>query len=179
MKEDPKIVARALSKCPFCHDSISPSSEKTGCESCMAWHHLECWDSHGACSACGHKRTPSQRLSSHSAPVQNTGDCDIEDCQTPSLGAREADYCSILCVDHAQQQLKKNRRAGNVFFLAILALLGLAVHETWDSENMEGVLGMGLGILCFATIFLVFGFRKIKSIEQHIWLVKQDQAQNS
>ncbi|MDF1666000.1 MAG: hypothetical protein P1V97_29860 [Planctomycetota bacterium] len=174
MKEEPKIVARALAKCPYCHDTISPRVEKTGCESCMAWHHLECWDSHGACSACGYKRTPSQRLANPTTLAMNTGDCDVEDCRERSLGSQEADYCAILCADHALEQLKKNRRAGNVFFMAILALLGLAINESWDGDNAVAVLGMGFGILGFATVFMVFGFQKIKSIEQHIWVIKQD-----
>jgi len=42
-------------RCPFCRDDLLTDQEKTGCSACMAWHHTECWRSHGACSACGEK----------------------------------------------------------------------------------------------------------------------------
>ena len=39
-------------RCPYCHDPIEASARKTGCETCMAWHHRECWEEHAGCSAC-------------------------------------------------------------------------------------------------------------------------------
>lgn len=40
-------------RCPFCHDPVAPSMEKTACHACMAWHHAECWGEHGGCATCG------------------------------------------------------------------------------------------------------------------------------
>ncbi|HZV01562.1 MAG TPA: hypothetical protein VFF73_32920 [Planctomycetota bacterium] len=42
-------------RCPFCHDDVQAEDEKHGCATCMAWHHLECWEESGArCATCGH-----------------------------------------------------------------------------------------------------------------------------
>lgn len=53
----PLRIRLTRSRCPFCHEQVEATEAKTGCEGCTAWHHLECWESHGRCSACGHERT--------------------------------------------------------------------------------------------------------------------------
>jgi hypothetical protein len=40
-------------RCPYCHAPVRPDDEKLACDGCMAWHHAECWRSHGTCAACG------------------------------------------------------------------------------------------------------------------------------
>jgi len=179
MKEEPKIVAKATLKCPFCHDQVSPSASKTGCESCMAWHHQECWDSHGACSACGFQRTDSQRKRSQTISKAANGSCENESCVKSALGRSEFDYCSVWCEDHALKQLKKNRRAGNVFFVASLALLGYASYESWDHESRGAILTMGVALLVFATGFMIHGFQKIRGLEQQIWFYKDEHSSDS
>jgi hypothetical protein len=42
-----------LPRCPWCHDAVRGGQEKRGCSACMAWHHEECFEEHGACAACG------------------------------------------------------------------------------------------------------------------------------
>ena len=50
------------SRCPYCHDVVAPTSEKTACDACMGWSHSECWTEHGACAACGHQEANSKVL---------------------------------------------------------------------------------------------------------------------
>ncbi len=40
-------------RCPYCHESSGPDSERAVCSACLAPHHSECWDELGRCSACG------------------------------------------------------------------------------------------------------------------------------
>lgn len=46
------IGSRPGARCPFCHDSLGQAARER-CPGCSADHHLECWDEHGGCSACG------------------------------------------------------------------------------------------------------------------------------
>lgn len=41
-------------RCPFCHAAVLPGAadQKQSCAECMAWHHAECWATHGGCAAC-------------------------------------------------------------------------------------------------------------------------------
>ena len=50
-----ELVCRGTSalRCPYCHVSLAGAEPKKGCDSCLAWHHAECWDEHGRCSTCG------------------------------------------------------------------------------------------------------------------------------
>lgn len=40
-------------RCPYCREGVEPRQPKAACDACMSWHHDECWDEHGGCSACG------------------------------------------------------------------------------------------------------------------------------
>lgn len=42
----------ARDRCPYCHADVAPDQPKAACDSCMAWHHAECWEEYGACAAC-------------------------------------------------------------------------------------------------------------------------------
>lgn len=44
-------AAGTLDRCPYCRDHVDPL-EGVACASCLARHHPDCWDAHGACSAC-------------------------------------------------------------------------------------------------------------------------------
>lgn len=44
--------------CPYCHGPVEPRQTKAACDSCMAWHHKECWEEHGSCSACAFSEPP-------------------------------------------------------------------------------------------------------------------------
>ena len=39
-------------RCPYCHDDLEKGSGVV-CAQCLAHHHDECHDEHGACAACG------------------------------------------------------------------------------------------------------------------------------
>ena len=53
MTERQREISVDRPRCPFCRDDLLAEQEKTGCSVCMAWHHAECWQEHGACCACG------------------------------------------------------------------------------------------------------------------------------
>lgn len=68
-RDDVRIAAQ--DRCPFCHDDISiRDGRKHGCPDCMAWHHVECWESHGGCSSCGLEasKTAEQPVPAHEPP---------------------------------------------------------------------------------------------------------------
>lgn len=43
---------RLTEPCPYCREGVSPDQPKAACDTCMAWHHAECWNEYGACAAC-------------------------------------------------------------------------------------------------------------------------------
>ncbi|MCA8925464.1 MAG: hypothetical protein KDD82_26890 [Planctomycetes bacterium] len=53
MSEQQRLVSVDRPRCPYCHEDLEQGQVKAGCSECMAWHHAECWQEHGACSACG------------------------------------------------------------------------------------------------------------------------------
>lgn len=55
----PQPVVKALHPpCPYCHGPVEPRQIKAACDGCMAWHHRECWEEHGACAACAFPDPP-------------------------------------------------------------------------------------------------------------------------
>lgn len=47
------IEERGGLRCPYCHGDVLEEEAQEACGHCNASHHLECWDAHGGCSACG------------------------------------------------------------------------------------------------------------------------------
>ncbi|MCA8924113.1 MAG: hypothetical protein KDD82_20045 [Planctomycetes bacterium] len=40
-------------RCPFCHEAVDLEGDRwLACAACLARHHTDCWDDHGACSTC-------------------------------------------------------------------------------------------------------------------------------
>jgi hypothetical protein len=51
--EKEKVQVRGgAGRCPFCHDLISDPKQVVACAACGARQHEQCYDQHGACSAC-------------------------------------------------------------------------------------------------------------------------------
>ncbi|RMG09527.1 MAG: DUF3320 domain-containing protein, partial [Planctomycetota bacterium] len=46
-------VRGAPTRCPFCHDAVSPEEPNAACNACLSRHHAECWDELGRCASCG------------------------------------------------------------------------------------------------------------------------------
>lgn len=55
-------------RCPFCRDQVRTAADKRACASCMAWHHAECWEEHGACAACQAGQATGGPAAEHAAP---------------------------------------------------------------------------------------------------------------
>lgn len=47
-----QLVDLGRDRCPYCHDEVSRESAVV-CQSCLARHHVDCWDEAGRCSSCG------------------------------------------------------------------------------------------------------------------------------
>ena len=112
--------------CPYCKDPVRPSDPKAACDACMAWHHRDCWNAHGRCSACGATAgmasTPLGLQASPADPREQAqvddGLCRAEGCVQPrtavvGTGVRvtlpvtlEAGRLDAFCPQHAAAGVK-------------------------------------------------------------------------
>ena len=44
-----------INECPYCLSDVNPDTS-TVCVSCLARHHVACWDEHGSCPSCNTKK---------------------------------------------------------------------------------------------------------------------------
>ena len=49
-------VARAPTRCPWCHEHVSGRTRWVACAGCLARHHADCWMNEGGCSTCRGRR---------------------------------------------------------------------------------------------------------------------------
>jgi TPR repeat protein len=73
-EQERALIGMEHPRCPYCHEDVRPGDDeaKQSCGSCMAWHHAECWQDHGGCSACNQKDTESTRLTRAAEPTTIT-----------------------------------------------------------------------------------------------------------
>lgn len=90
-QERPRVELRHA-VCPFCKVSVRPEQGKVACDSCMAWHHRECWTDHGACSACGFATVSGATGTPATHPrttSTNIRPCSIDRCFEPATRSSE------------------------------------------------------------------------------------------
>jgi hypothetical protein len=52
-EREPRLdMQRSPTRCPYCHETCVASDPNVVCSQCLARHHTDCWDTHGACSNC-------------------------------------------------------------------------------------------------------------------------------
>jgi hypothetical protein len=78
--------------CPYCHGPVGPDDIKAACDSCMAWHHRECWEGHGSCAACAFGDPPLV------APRLEIASGEVEAVQE-ELRLGNAHAAQVLCLD--------------------------------------------------------------------------------
>ncbi|MDC3378660.1 hypothetical protein OAX78_00065 [Planctomycetota bacterium] len=136
-------------RCPFCHEEVGPADDKLACDGCMAWHHFECWNTHGSCSACGRDRTARTDAVAPAAPRCESR----QGCTEPSDPSVTVNSWLPLCTRHAHEAARAQRdgfRLTTILFTLVIA--GMAI----------GVLVSGqpgaLAILPFGAIPVLCGF---------------------
>jgi len=110
-------------RCPYCHGDLDPGQAKHGCEACLAWHHRECWDEHGACSACGAREAdappPARREDAALGGAPEKGaeltvpawpPCVEAGCQRPAVW--EGGLYDERCLEHARADARSDVNFG-------------------------------------------------------------------
>ncbi|MDF1665997.1 MAG: hypothetical protein P1V97_29845, partial [Planctomycetota bacterium] len=132
------MVNSTAPRCPYCHDSVTVHSTKQACEACMAWHHKECWQEHGGCSACGFKSKAStssmagnrrsaggseRTASATKSPITTT--CDHRDCDNRTQSVVAVPAYKKRCMVHAQEFGRAKVRNYNrlIAFFAFLTFI--------------------------------------------------------
>lgn len=115
-----------------------PEQEKAACSSCMAFHHAECWQTHGSCAGCGVARVLQATDAQEAAPPPRArptrGSCAWEGCvwdRDPKLGEAQV-YVgwrsvaqSTLCRAHAADALRDSAQWVCLLGLTFLLLSGM------------------------------------------------------
>jgi hypothetical protein len=140
MERERPRVELTHTHCPYCKDSVRPDEDKEACHSCMAWHHAECWTTHGGCSAC-------LTATAATAPAANDlTRCFRESCAEPvHLTPLPRDYR----VDHGGERVHMGRLCAKH---AVAGLEGYAV-------TTEGVGAVFLALTIFSGVLAVLSQR--------------------
>lgn len=162
MEQTHSIVNNSAPRCPYCHEAVTINSSKTACESCMAWHHKECWTEHGACSACG--RGQAESLESQSTPAHHpspeTRSCRRPNCDEATQSQLRVVRYQKLCLSHAKEKAENSTEESKLlsiacaFFLFFL-ILGLSVADTQSDEAVPYIL---MSLFC-ALLLCLSSFR--------------------
>jgi hypothetical protein len=116
-------------RCPYCHDEIGQTLDRTACQNCEAWHHSECWSGHGGCSSCGYvrpgdaARAPVLRRQAVRRPRGHV-------CSIPGCGGALPSAVAVprLCLGHAEEARLRNASQrlpkGTLLVLAAAGLPG-------------------------------------------------------
>ena len=127
MEQSVNIVNNSLPRCPYCHESVEISSSKTACESCMAWHHKECWQEHGGCSACGLRTNTNSTHSQVERTIEVREACSYLACQEPVQVRLTAHSYRVRCLTHAlkfsREKIQYQKKV--MFFFLFLLILSL------------------------------------------------------
>lgn len=137
MEQTHAIVNNSAPRCPYCHEAVTIDSSKTACESCMAWHHKDCWAEHGACSACGREQSdPPETHSSPNHPAQERIQiCQRRDCSEAAQSHLKVRRYQKLCLSHATEKADKSASESTLFTIAasfFLLFLIVGIGSSFD-----------------------------------------------
>ncbi len=131
MEEERSRIEIKRENCPFCRDAVRPGEENVACKACLAWHHSECWEDHGACATCGGTQFSGMRsqVGEHCSRGTCTSALCPERLHPEALGADPK-----LCVRHTAEEMRsivstnaKLAWVGGV--TALLCLLGALSYK--------------------------------------------------
>jgi hypothetical protein len=162
-------VRGSPTRCPYCHNDVSPE-ETVACQSCLARHHAECWNSHGTCATCGSAR----RLE---APPKETRRLTPAVARNALLtaGFEHKEIDAVLAGDADQARAERMREQNRAFAKALIVLAfsagggmlagALAFNEFTDAygrNTIAPLVGFGVGLLMLSVsgaLSLLFGRR--------------------
>lgn len=157
MEKTTPIVNHSSPKCPYCHDSVTADSVKTACESCMAWHHLDCWQEHGACSTCQHVRDD-ERPSLASSEGRERKVCDQAGCTELAVNKKDMGALGKLCMSHGVIRAKRSENImlaltlGALFYTLIYLMMALGDGQI--ESGLPMAIGCSLLGIFWGMIFL-------------------------
>ena len=122
-------------RCPYCHESVRPETSKLACDSCMAWHHQECWQEHGKCSVCEWSQ-PSTETRTETIPQcrWKWGYC-TEPATKKGFGTPNRSHCAKHHVLHLKVGAWTSLGSALFFFVCAGFLLS-AAHDNWSGLAM-------------------------------------------
>ncbi|MDF1665998.1 MAG: hypothetical protein P1V97_29850 [Planctomycetota bacterium] len=167
MERNQGMVNSTAPRCPYCHDSVTVHSSKQACESCMAWHHKECWQEHGGCSGCGGQKqsspaTISPKQESQEPLPPHLATCFQRICQSPRQTVLKNSGYEILCREHAHDAAKTSVKVYTVILglLPTLSLMTAWFMAATDRFFVESA--VILFILCLVTLLSIVQLKKQK-----------------
>lgn len=163
MEHTQPIVNHSSLKCPFCHDSIQGDLRKKGCQECLAWHHLDCWNEHGRCASCQTEDQVdehSQLIDRNPAPL-----CQWDDCSERALNSKQAIRFSGFCATHGLMDLEMRDRLAKWVMIVVTFLSAFSFYM--GVSNSDGELAIGTVLVFGVTLMLLFycrsAFRKART----------------
>ncbi|MDF1663901.1 MAG: hypothetical protein P1V97_19175 [Planctomycetota bacterium] len=145
MEKTAQIVNHSSPKCPYCHDSVTAESEKTACESCMAWHHLDCWREHGACSTCQHVRADERETQLGSA-VSGRKVCSEAGCTEFALNKKDMGVLATLCMTHGVSRAQRSEAM--MLALTLSAVIGSLMYFMMSIGDLKLESGVFMAVAC-------------------------------
>ena len=147
-REHPEVRVEH-NRCPFCHDAVGPADPKVACDGCMAWHHRDCWQSHGTCSACGFASVARQGRADPPRPRESSQRCVRLRC-TASVPEGH-----IVCERHRRQD------ANACLWIGVLGLLLWgALFAVVAGGSFHGPLGeVSLSLAVLGAILTSWGIK--------------------
>ena len=152
MEQTQTVINHSSLKCPYCHDSIQGDLRKKGCQDCLAWHHLDCWNEHGRCASC----QAEDQTDEHSQPIAgNSGPvCLHEGCSESALNSKKAIRFSGFCATHGLADLEVRDQFAK-WLMIVLTFLGAFCLYAGVS-NSDGELAIGTVLVFGVTLMLLF-----------------------
>lgn len=161
-------------RCPYCHDAVTGSQSKTACDSCMAWHHKECWQELQRCGTCGltnsihHAPNPTRTHYHSSRP----GSCAYSTCDEPRHEGERGQVHSRYCLKHRFRKARDNAELSNALcglFIALFFVLFVAASWAMGEplmtfRNLLLFSFPGLTLLVLVSLFL-YNFKTQQKLE--------------
>ncbi|MDF1664346.1 MAG: hypothetical protein P1V97_21455 [Planctomycetota bacterium] len=143
----------APKRCPFCHDTIVDHPKNAQCETCGAWHHGDCWDTHKKCSSCGHSEKVPTPGAGSLAPKKR---CLELGCERSALNDARYPKYSSLCKAHGYILWKRQHQHKHAKYQPLAFLcLSLCFLAAWFAVRNPLPLGCSV-FFAIATLAVYF-----------------------
>lgn len=130
-EREPQVEVRR-DRCPFCHEAVPATPERTACNACGAWHHAACWSERPRCGACSFERPGA-------APGSSIV-CEWRGCGRP---AAKKIGLAVLCGAHVRASRLRTVRL-LVVMLVALVVFGGELARRGSVAEAAGLLAVGV-----------------------------------